>query len=1077
MTICFEDDFEFDLDFSSSDGNERFSNTLLIENYLTDEKLIQFTQDVFLPMPLGEDKTLAIDRVKALIELLKIHDDIEHLVAGVSSDAEFKWCLFVIIKLSSVVYEVFPEIALVASRAMTILNRAKISFSAMKLNNIHIPYANISSGVFDTTVMPGADLDFSVAKQVWLNNAVVSGSKMNDIDFNELRHIPVRDDVSCCAYSPDGLFILVASEIWLTLYDAMTLRPVQAFNGHQATVNSAEYSPNGNYIVSGSGFAFGGERDNTARIWDAKSGLEVKRFTQHNKAVMSVAFSSDNISVISGDWDGALFLWSLSHDNICHLVGHTEGIDSLAFSPNTKFIASGSSDKSVRVWDALEKKQTHKFNAETLIISVAISFNNHLVAAGGRSGKIFVWDLPSGELYFCFQQAHRWFVNSLAFSPNGQWLASGSKDQSVKVWDLAEKKIYINSLSHALPVTSIAFHPNSQFLIAGTGTSTREESNEIKVVIWDLKKESTALNLSKESTRGYISCISVSPDGQLCVIGTGNGTGSEGQTQIWSIKTGGIYKELNDGCSGSVNCVAWSPDGKWIATAGDNGRFDLHKALEEIKSDNDIRLWDTETGVLIKKLGQCIIHGDVIDGHLMEVTALAFASHSQFLVSAGEDGKVLLWYINDGIICRIYANQEQIMARHQAKEPFGISAIAYSSNNEFIVAAGGDKVIRIWEALSSEEKQVLVGHDHKVTSLILSEDDKQLVSASDDNTVRVWKIETAEQLLLLNLHDVKWGLGGFANKIFYKMSVAVSPDKKNIVVGYKGQLTVYDLITSKMKFSVTLSSSIHSLAWSGVFLLVGGSAFSLWQYHNSRLVLLRFFLRGNALSAENCQIENMLDMSEKNRYLLIEHGAAQSKRELRENLQASQFYSMSPREISEKLLLYTADKKFEATALYQKLVIRAIKLRAHLAQDRLGNTALHLAILSKQFDKILVLLRAIEAKDEKLSPVLEIVNAYNRIPVHLLTEYQINLLEVKELTQKIVYRKLYHQMKSSAEYNNFSQWCSSKKSKAASSNLEEKTSTEHQQRHYGSGFNPGFLNASNVGKDAGVNQQLPKSKC
>ena len=80
--------------------------------------------------------------------------------------------------------------------------------------------------------------------------------------------------------------------------------------GHTNRVNSTSFSPDGKYIVSAS-------HDNTIRIWDAKTGLQVGT----------------------------------------SLEGHTDGVNSASFSPNGNFIVSASKDKTVRIWDAKTGQQ------------------------------------------------------------------------------------------------------------------------------------------------------------------------------------------------------------------------------------------------------------------------------------------------------------------------------------------------------------------------------------------------------------------------------------------------------------------------------------------------------------------------------------------------------------------------------------------------------------------------------------------------------------------------------------------------------------------------------------------------
>jgi WD40 repeat protein len=110
------------------------------------------------------------------------------------------------------------------------------------------------------------------------------------------------------------------------------------------------FSPDGQRIVSGGW-------DQTARVWDAANGNELRTLVGHRRAVLSVAFSPDGQSVVTGSLDHQVKVWKATNGAVLHtLRGHGASVFSVGFSPDGKRIISGSGDQTARVWDAGQGK-------------------------------------------------------------------------------------------------------------------------------------------------------------------------------------------------------------------------------------------------------------------------------------------------------------------------------------------------------------------------------------------------------------------------------------------------------------------------------------------------------------------------------------------------------------------------------------------------------------------------------------------------------------------------------------------------------------------------------------------------
>ena len=130
----------------------------------------------------------------------------------------------------------------------------------------------------------------------------------------------------------------------IKLWNVSDGREIRTMTGHTDWVRSVAFSPNGEFIASGSD-------DKTVKLWDASDGHEVRTMTGHTDWIRSVAFSPDGNILASGEDDEIIKLWDVrSGREIRTLRGHTGYVMSVAFAPNGAYLASGSLDNTVMLW-------------------------------------------------------------------------------------------------------------------------------------------------------------------------------------------------------------------------------------------------------------------------------------------------------------------------------------------------------------------------------------------------------------------------------------------------------------------------------------------------------------------------------------------------------------------------------------------------------------------------------------------------------------------------------------------------------------------------------------------------------
>jgi TPR repeat protein len=162
------------------------------------------------------------------------------------------------------------------------------------------------------------------------------------------RERAVLSGSTSAAFSPDGARIVTASQDNNTarLWDAKTGALLAVLQGHTNSVNSAAFSPDGARVVTAS-------RDKTARLWDAKTGAALAVLQGHTNSVTSAAFSPDEARIVTTSYDdNTARLWDAKTGAVLAVLqGHTNSVNSAAFSPDGARVVTASSDNTARLWE------------------------------------------------------------------------------------------------------------------------------------------------------------------------------------------------------------------------------------------------------------------------------------------------------------------------------------------------------------------------------------------------------------------------------------------------------------------------------------------------------------------------------------------------------------------------------------------------------------------------------------------------------------------------------------------------------------------------------------------------------
>jgi RNA polymerase sigma factor (sigma-70 family) len=492
--------------------------------------------------------------------------------------------------------------------------------------------------------------------------------------------------VKVVRFAPDGQTVASAGDDGVVrLWIPTTGQVLHTLVGHCGALHGLAFAPDGKTLASA------GE-DGTIRLWDPATGKLRRTCCGHTGRVRALAFSTDSQVLGSAGTDRHVFLWRPDADKpFADYNLRTVEPLALAFVDEQRLVVASEAG-GVRLFDVAANKLLCDYRGLLWAVhAVACSRDGRKLVAGGQDGVFLRWDVASGKADEHPTLGHRGPVFGVDVSPDGRMIASAGLDGTVRLWDLVSgRALETYQPSWQTPSGHGYF---SAVAFVESGRSVAAAGADGTIYLWDCQK---GTGTHWQAHQGKVTALA-SRGGRFLVS-----AGADGAVCLWEPATGAKVRTYGGGVS-AVNRLAISPDdtqvvgvdadrqvhvwelatGKPLGPVAGKGSGLAVAAFSPANASLGaggplaaLHLWRPQSGAYIPS--------DTWEGDDRRAMAMAFAPDGTLAV-AGPDGIIRLWK-------RSGAEEIGRFAGHQNR----INELAFTPDGKSLVSASDDGTVLIW---------------------------------------------------------------------------------------------------------------------------------------------------------------------------------------------------------------------------------------------------------------------------------------------------------------------------------------------------------------------------------------------